>query len=126
IGAPYDRERTTMASFAMCSECRAEYEDPSNRRFHAQATACPHCGPRIEFRSATQPNQYGEEALTAFIAAIRDGRIGAVKGLGGFHLVCDARRADVVAELRRRKHRDEKPFAIMVRNSAAALLFCEI
>src|SRR5581483_6773192 len=79
-GAPYDRERTTMASFPMCAACRAEYDDPANRRFHAQPTACPACGPHLQLRDADG------EPLAAFTAALRAGRIGALKGLGGYHL----------------------------------------
>jgi hydrogenase maturation protein HypF len=113
-GAPYDRERTTMACFAMCPACRAEYDDPANRRFHAQPTACPVCGPRLS------------APLSDFVAALRAGYIGALKGLGGYHLVCDARNAPTVVELRRRKQRDEKPFAIMVRDMPALLSLCEV
>ncbi len=119
-GAPYDRERTTMAAFAMCPACRAEYEDPADRRFHAQPIACPACGPRLQ-----APGAQGEP-LRTFSATLCAGRIGAIKGLGGYHLVCDARNAAAVGELRRRKQRDEKPFAIMVRDAAAAEACCEV
>ena len=125
-GAPYDRARTTLASFPMCPACAAEYNDPGDRRFHAQPAACPACGPRL---SVCQPN--GEpietsDPLAFFIDALRRGRIGALKGLGGFHLTCDAAAEDVVGELRRRKHRDEKPFAVMVPDLATAERFCQI
>jgi hydrogenase maturation protein HypF len=127
-GAPYDRARTTMAAFVMCAACRAEYEDPANRRFHAQPTACPRCGPRLDVRGSR-----GEPIATAagdplahFVTEIRAGKIGALKGLGGYHLACDARSESTVAELRRRKHRDEKPFAIMVRDLAAVEALCEV
>jgi hydrogenase maturation protein HypF len=121
---PYDRERTTMAAFAMCPACAAEYADPSNRRFHAQPTACPACGPRLGVWNARgQPIRCCDPvAFTA--AALHDGRIAAIKGLGGYHLACDARSEPVVAELRRRKGRDEKPFAVMVADVAAAEQWC--
>ncbi len=119
-GAPYDRERTTLAAFTLCADCRAEYEDPGNRRFHAQPIACPVCGPQLELRDAVGRPVETDDPLQAFAAALLAGRIGALKGLGGFHLVCDARREDVVRELRRRKHREEKPLAVMVRDLAAA------
>ncbi|HZU96646.1 MAG TPA: carbamoyltransferase HypF [Planctomycetota bacterium] len=105
---PYDRAHTTMASFTMCEACRREYEDPLDRRFHAQPVACPACGPRLVAHG------HEGDALALAVAALREGKIVAVKGLGGFHLACDATREDAVLELRRRKRREEKPFAIMV------------
>jgi hydrogenase maturation protein HypF len=125
-GAPYDRERTTMAPFPMCAACRAEYEDPADRRFHAQPTACPDCGPRLQALDASGRRIATSDPLGRFAAAVRAGQIGALKGLGGYHLVCDARDGSAVAELRRRKHRDEKPFAVMVRDLEAAGLLCEL
>jgi hydrogenase maturation protein HypF len=125
-GAPYDRSRTTMASFTMCADCREEYEDPANRRFHAQPTACPVCGPRLELRGAGGEKVETEHPLVDFLDALRSGAIGGLKGLGGYHLTCDARSSSVVAELRSRKQRDEKPFAVMVRDIAAAEVVCEI
>ena len=119
-GSPYDRERTTMASFRMCAACRAEYDDPTNRRFHAQPSACPACGPQLRLRNARG------DPLAGFVAALRAGRIGAMKGLGGYHLVCDARNEAAVKELRSRKHRDEKPFALMVQDIATARDLCEV
>ncbi len=111
---PYDRPNTTMAPFVMCPDCQAEYDDPTNRRFHAQPNACPVCGPRLEFRAGPDaPPLYGEEALQAARAAIMAGRIVAVKGLGGFHLACDATADAPVARLRERKGRVDKPFAII-------------
>lgn len=118
---PYDRPLTTMAAFTLCPECRAEYENPRDRRFHAQPIACPACGPSLE---AWSPD--GEvlarrhEALVAAAEAFRRGEVVAVKGLGGFHLMCDARSPDAVAALRRRKMREEKPLALMVRDLAMA------
>ena len=122
-GAPYDRQRTTMAPFAMCAACRAEYQDPGDRRFHAQPTACPACGPRLQLLDASGESIPTPDPLARFAEVLRGGGIGALKGLGGYHLTCDARDARVVAKLRRRKHRDEKPFAIMISDaeSAAAL-----
>jgi hydrogenase maturation protein HypF len=112
---PYDRATTTMAGFDMCDDCRREYEDPANRRFHAQPIACPGCGPQLELiRRDTQTPATGEEALRAARVLLVEGRIVAVKGLGGYHLACDARNVEAVAELRRRKQRGGKPFAVMV------------
>jgi hydrogenase maturation protein HypF len=125
-GAPYDRARTTMASFVMCPACRAEFDNPADRRFHAQPTACAVCGPRLELRGAAGEPIETADPLTDFLNALRAGAIGALKGLGGYHLSCDARNPAAVAELRRRKHRDEKPFAVMVRDIAAAETLCEI
>jgi hydrogenase maturation protein HypF len=122
--APYDRERTTMASFAMCPACRAEYEDPADRRFHAQPTACPACGPRLQALSA-RGDPLGGDPLARLVEALRAGGVAAVKGLGGYHLACDARDGAAVARLRRRKHRDEKPFAVMARDVSAARALCE-
>ena len=111
---PYDRLNTTMAGFGMCKACRNEYEDPENRRHHAQPIACPACGPRLELRNAQgDTTAWDDEALLAAAQTVRKGGIVALKGIGGFHLVCDARSHQVVAELRRRKHRPLKPFAVM-------------
>lgn len=105
---PYDRPNTTMAEFPMCPACSAEYHDPSKRRFHAQPTACPACGPQLSMSVA--------EILERILA----GEILALKGLGGFHLVCDAGNEEAVQRLRQRKQREEKPFAVMVANQASA------
>jgi hydrogenase maturation protein HypF len=125
-GAPYDRARTTMASFPMCPDCAAEYHDPRNRRFHAQPAACPACGPRLSVCQANGKPIETSDPLAFFIDRLRRGKIGALKGLGGFHLACDAASESVVRELRRRKHRDEKPFAVMVPDLATAERICEI
>jgi|SRR5579883_751604 len=125
-GAPYDRARTTMAGFAMCAACRAEYEDPTNRRFHAQPIACPACGPQLALLDEAGQQIPTPDAIAYFAQALLAGKIGALKGLGGYHLACDARNTSVVAELRRRKHRDEKPFAVMVPDIAIAEGICEV
>ncbi len=125
-GAPYDRARTTMASFPMCSACAAEYCDPGDRRFHAQPAACPVCGPRLAVCNAGGEPIETSDPLAFFVDKLREGRIGALKGLGGFHLACDASSERTVRELRRRKHRDEKPFAVMVRDPETAAQLCEI
>jgi hydrogenase maturation protein HypF len=124
-GAPYDRERTTMAGFPMCPACRKEYDDPANRRFHAQPTACAACGPRLELVGPEGQQVPTEDPVRSFAAALLAGKIGALKGLGGYHLSCDTRREAIVAELRRRKHREEKPFAVMVADLAAVEGLCE-
>jgi hydrogenase maturation protein HypF len=125
-GAPYDRQRTTMAAFAMCEACRSEYDDPDDRRFHAQPTACPACGPRLQALDGAGRPLPTRDPLALFAEALRAGKIGALKGLGGYHLACDARNEAAVDELRRRKHRDEKPFAIMVPDETAAEALAEV
>lgn len=107
-GLPYDRAKTTMAAFPMCAACAAEYGDPADRRFHAQPVACPDCGPRVWI----EPPSEGD-AIAVAAALLRDGKVVAIKGLGGFHLACDAMNADAVATLRARKRRPSKPFALM-------------
>lgn len=111
-GVPYDRQYTTMADFVMCAACRAEYEDPANRRFHAQPNACPVCGPCLRAVDAAGSAVAGEP-LAAALRLLREGGILAVKGIGGYHLAVDACNEAAVGELRRRKERDEKPFALM-------------
>ena len=105
---PYDRPNTTMAGFQLCADCRREYDDPADRRFHAQPNACPVCGPSLSA-------EIGEARRR--LAA---GEMLAIKGLGGFHLACDARNAAAVEQLRQRKRRSDKPFALMARDLAAA------
>ncbi len=111
---PYDRPNTSMASFQMCADCKSEYSDPTNRRFHAQPTACPVCGPKLSL------------AINKILQRIRAGEILAIKGLGGFHLLCDATNETAVQILRQRKNREEKPFAVMVANLASAVKFVRI
>jgi hydrogenase maturation protein HypF len=143
---PYDRPRTSMAPFAMCPPCRAEYENPADRRFHAQPIACPACGPRVWLetgpiqsvrqnsndgfvgarRASPLPTDNPNAPLLTARRLLREGRIVAIRGMGGFHLACDATNTEAVRELRRRKRRDAKPFAVMVRDLAAAESLCEI
>lgn len=117
---PYDRPATTMAGFEMCPRCRAEYEDVGDRRFHAQPNACPVCGPKVSLLDARGAPLAAPFPLLAAAYRLRAGEILAVKGLGGFHLACDATRGDVVSTLRHRKRREQKPFAVMVRDVDAA------
>ncbi|MCA1828413.1 MAG: carbamoyltransferase HypF [Myxococcales bacterium] len=119
-GAPYDRERTSMARFAMCEECRREYEDPRDRRFHAQPLCCPRCGPVLSVLDGRGEPIEAIDPIVHVAAALRTGRIVAIKGLGGYHLACDARNESAVGALRARKLREEKPFALMVADLAAA------
>lgn len=124
---PYDRPTTTMRAFRMCPECREEYENPGDRRFHAQPVACPVCGPKLTWLDgAGQPAAECEDALQRAIAAIRSGRIVAVKGLGGFHLIADARNDEAVERLRLAKDREEKPFALMFPSLDAVRAHCEV
>jgi hydrogenase maturation protein HypF len=127
-GVPYDRPLTTMASFEMCELCRAEYEDPLDRRFHAQPNACPVCGPslRLVDRAGRSLAEGNEASLQAAALALAEGRILAVKGLGGYHLACRADDEAVVGELRARKHREDKPFALMAPSAEAALELVEL
>ena len=120
-GVPYDRPLTTMAGFAMCPACQAEYDDPTDRRFHAQPNACPICGPTVRLGEAT-----GDAALHLAAAALLDGEIVAVKGLGGYHLACRADDEQAVARLRARKHREDRPFALMARDVATARTLVEL
>jgi hydrogenase maturation protein HypF len=119
-GAPYDREKTTMTTFVMCADCRAEYADPSNRRFHAQPNACPKCGPKLTPMTPNGREIDSPDAIGFAARAIRAGLTVALKGLGGFHLACDATVPFSVQRLRERKRREVKPLAIMVRDLAAA------
>lgn len=128
---PYDRPATTMAGFRMCVACQAEYDDPADRRFHAQPNACPECGPHVTFwPTPLDPGGFRgperEEALDAAIDALQRGEIVAVKGIGGFHLAVDATNDLAVRELRRRKARDDKPFAVMVADLAGARALCSL
>ncbi len=113
-GMPYDRPATTMAAFELCDDCRREYSDPHNRRFHAEPVACPACGPTLQFTAPDMKSINGNKAaLTACVAALQAGNIVAVKGIGGYHLMCDARNDTAIARLRRSKPRPHKPLAVM-------------
>ena len=125
-GAPYDRAQTTMRSFVMCDACRTEYEDPSNRRFHAQPIACPVCGPQLQLLDDSCEPLAGNDVLGDFATAILNGQIGAMKGLGGFHLVCDATNEAATERLRSRKHREEKPFAVMMADVPRVTTLCHV
>jgi len=141
-GVPYDRPLTTMAAFTMCAACAAEYHDPANRRFHAQPTCCPACGPRLRLSetrlsdtrlSDMRISEIGVSGAAATAAAVsgagrllKDGLVVAVKGIGGYHLAADATSQQAAAALRSRKHREDKPFAVMVAGIGEARLLCEV
>jgi hydrogenase maturation protein HypF len=127
VDLPYDRPNTTMRGFAMCEACAREYADPLDRRFHAQPIACPECGPRLLLTTADgQERERGDAALREAARAIREGRIVAMKGLGGYQLLCDATNEEVVRRLRGRKGREEKPFALMCADLSAVRALCEV
>lgn len=112
---PYDRPKTTMAGFPLCPDCEKEYKDPANRRFHAQPVACPVCGPKVWIETKDERGKrVGEDAIGETRRLLAEGKIVAIKGLGGFHLACDATNAKAVTELRARKLRVDKPFALMM------------
>jgi hydrogenase maturation protein HypF len=110
---PYDRPATSMSAFPLCDACRKEYEDPLDRRFHAQPLACPVCGPALYYHDEIQDYHATQQALAASIKALRDGKIVAVKGIGGYHLICDAQNDRAIAHLRQQKPRPDKPLAVM-------------
>lgn len=117
-GIPYDRARTSLAAFPLCPDCAREYQNPADRRFHAETSCCPACGPQLQYCDAGGAVQQGD-ALALALADLRAGRIVAIKGLGGFHLACDADNPASVALLRQRKGREAKPFAVMALNAAS-------
>src|SRR5450432_3081903 len=123
---PYDRATTSMAAFAQCAPCLGEYRSPRDRRFHAEPNACPECGPQLAFLDARGQRVADIDPVAETVARLQRGEIVAVKGLGGFHLACDARDEGAVARLRERKAREEKPFAVMVANVASAQTWVEI
>ncbi|MGI9336444.1 MAG: Sua5/YciO/YrdC/YwlC family protein, partial [Gammaproteobacteria bacterium] len=113
---PYDRSHTSMARFPLCELCRAQYEDPDDRRFHAQPLACPQCGPQLGLLDAQGDALVVDDVVAAALGRLQAGEIVALKGLGGFHLACDARNPAAVVRLRERKQREEKPFGLMAAN----------
>ncbi len=123
---PYDRASTTMSAFTMCAACTAEYHDPADRRFHAQPVCCPQCGPAVRYRNSDGRSIESEAALQQARRLLSDGGIVAVKGIGGYHLACDAANERAVAELRKRKRRGDKPFAVMVADLSTARTIAEI
>lgn len=122
---PYDRERTSMGHFPLCEKCRVEYENPDDRRFHAETVACARCGPNVESLTSDGPVACADPILTT-IDFLKAGRIVAIKGIGGYHLACEATNKMAIAELRRRKQRIHKPFAILVKDLEKARQFCEV
>jgi len=124
---PYDRPQTSMACFTQCPECQAEYDNPLDRRFHAQPNACPRCGPKIWLSDSENTTiAQGDESVRRLAMELAKGKIAAVKGLGGFHLVCNATSDKAVAKLRERKHRPDKPLAVMVPNMETARRLADI
>lgn len=123
---PYDRYNTTMRVFKMCAECGSEYDDPADRRFHAQPNACGKCGPRMELRisGSCLPVFEGVEAVVRAVSLLKDGAVIAVKGLGGFHLVCDAMDEEAVGRLRMKKRKSNKPFALMAADIGVIRKYC--
>lgn len=126
---PYDRARTTMGEFEMCADCRAEYEDPLNRRFHAEPIACHDCGPKLSLVTSSNLPIHtgaGETIIETVKGLLLEGRVVAIKGVGGFHLTCDALNGDAVALLRARKYREDKPFAMMAANLDVIRDHCDV
>ncbi len=123
---PYDRPKTTMKAFSLCPECESEYRDPLDRRFHAQPTACSKCGPHLSFVVKGKEIAIKEDALQLARKWLKEGKIIAVKGLGGYHLACDASNEDSVMSMRKRKKRSDKPFALMAFNSKIVSSICEV
>ncbi|MCM8595535.1 carbamoyltransferase HypF [Accumulibacter sp.] len=124
-GLPYDRVRTSLKPFPMCSRCHHEYRRPEDRRFHAEANCCPKCGPQLLLLDG-EGHRIGGDPIAATLDLLRQGKIVAIKGLGGFHLACDAHDAVAVALLRERKQREEKPFVVMLANAASAARYVQI
>src|SRR6266487_6538663 len=134
---PYDREKTTMRVFPMCQDCQREYDDPLNRRFHAQPNACPVCGPQVRLINGVEgainqgainlaPTGQIADPIIAAAQQLATGAILAIKGLGGYHLACDALNVESVQRLRQRKHREAKPFALMVPDLETARKLCQV
>ncbi len=122
---PYDRQNTSMVDFKLCAVCLAEYEDPLNRRFHAQPIACKNCGPQLIFQNETNLC-YADKAFNMAIQALKEGKLIAVKGLGGFHLICDALNIEAISYLRKAKQRSIKPLALMMLDVNMVLQYCDL
>ncbi|MDO9575791.1 MAG: carbamoyltransferase HypF, partial [bacterium] len=125
---PYDRPKTTMQEFLMCDSCQKEYENPLNRRFHAQPNACPECGPEVRLVHSPEfiVHSKGREAIEETVKLLKESKIVAIKGLGGFHLACDALNEEAVRNLRKRKPRDNKPFALMAKDLKVVKRYCRV
>jgi len=123
---PYDRKNTTMSKFKMCPECESEYHDPSNRRFHAQPNACWKCGPQVELLNKDGKKIVASDPIVLAAELIRKGKIVAIKGIGGYHLACDATNPSVIKQLRERKNRIDKPFALMMLDLKQVKRFCQV
>jgi len=123
---PYDRKFTTMAPFIMCEKCQREYDDPGDRRFHAQPNACPKCGPQLSLLDDKGRRINVPDVITEVCRLLKDGKVVAIKGLGGYHLACDAMNGDAVSTLRSRKFREHKPFALMVKDIETAKALCYV
>ncbi len=124
---PYDRKNTSMKSFAMCKECQKEYNNPNDRRYHAQPISCYRCGPKLKYISLFgDEEQDGQKAIEKICSLIKEGEVVAIKGIGGFHVVCDATNNDAVASLRKNKHRPTKPLAVMFKNITAIKKFASL
>ena len=123
---PYDRGNTTMDVFQMCSECREEYNDPLNRRFHAQPNGCSKCGPRVYICNKEGNEIISNDPIKDIAKEIKNGKIVAIKGIGGFHLACDAKNKEVINELRKRKKRPRKPLAVMMRDIETVKKYCDV
>ncbi|MBI5679181.1 MAG: carbamoyltransferase HypF, partial [Planctomycetes bacterium] len=121
---PYDRANTTMSDFRMCHDCSSEYHDPKNRRFHAQPNACPVCGPQLMLLNNEGFAVQTQDPISTVCTLLHDGKIFAVKGLGGYHIACDALNSKSVFLLRKRKYREDKPFAVMMENIETVNKFC--
>ena len=123
---PYDRPNTTMSVFKMCAECEKEYHDPENRRFHAQPNACPVCGPHVTLVNSQKSIVNCQNPIEKTIELLKEGKIVAIKGLGGFHIACDATNEEAVNRLRLKKRRSNKPFALMAPDVITIKKFCEV
>jgi hydrogenase maturation protein HypF len=123
---PYDRKNTTMSTFQMCNACQDEYLNPENRRFHAQPISCYHCGPEFTVVDSSKNEIASNSPIKYIRTQLKIGKIVAIKGIGGFHICCVANHSDVVQELRNRKHRDQKPFALMMKNISVVKEFCKV